>query len=491
MIIQIQNAIARIATAIVMKMKKVMIINSIHYYKHTYNKINGARVSFLIFHIARVQLPMRALLINPWVYDFKAFDFWNKPVGLLICAAVLKQLGFEIDLIDCMDRLSPHYTTDTKTDPWGRGKYHFEEIEKPPVFKYIPRRYKRYGMPRSTFLDVVERLETPDCIFVTSAMTYWYPGVFEAINILRSRFPEAKTVLGGIYASLCTNHAKKFSGADFVITGAIEEHIQDLTKSLGVSEKTIIDKNAFAPDFSFYDKLYYGVVITSRGCPFDCSYCATRVLCGTFKNLKIEEVMEQIDDISKKTKNIAFFDDALLYNTTFPELLKKIIMHKYDLNLHASNGLHCRYITQDIARLMFEANFKTMYLSLETTNSAVQKQTGGKVNTGEFKTAVKILTEAGFTQDQIHVYILYGMSGQGHDEIIDSITLCHDLGVNPHLCEFSPIPHTREFKKTTFTEDTDPLYHNNLFYTWYYPQPKPEIYRTIKNLLSRHPPQYS
>jgi hypothetical protein len=43
---------------------------------------------------------MRALLVNPWVYDFKAFDFWNKPVGLLIIASILKKLGFEIDFID-------------------------------------------------------------------------------------------------------------------------------------------------------------------------------------------------------------------------------------------------------------------------------------------------------------------------------------------------------------------------------------------------------
>jgi hypothetical protein len=42
---------------------------------------------------------MRALLVNPWVYDFKAFDFWNKPVGLLIVANILKKIGFEPKLI--------------------------------------------------------------------------------------------------------------------------------------------------------------------------------------------------------------------------------------------------------------------------------------------------------------------------------------------------------------------------------------------------------
>ncbi|UCC11382.1 MAG: radical SAM protein [candidate division WOR-3 bacterium] len=433
---------------------------------------------------------MRALLINPWVHDFKAFDFWNKPVGLLICASVLKQIGFEIDLIDCMDRLSPYYKTVTKTDTWGRGKYRYEEIEKPKIFSHIPRRYKRYGMPRKTFLDVIERIEIPDCIFVTSTMTYWYRGVFEVVKTVRKRFPDAKIILGGIYATLCTEHARKYSDADMVFTGAIEDRIPELSSVLGLPDMTIAEKK-FAPDYSFYDKLHYGVVITSRGCPFDCTYCATRVLSGSFKSITVDEVIEQIDMLRTKTKNIAFFDDALLYNTSFPELLKKIIERKYDLNLHASNGLHCRYITKDIARLMFSANFKTIYLSLETTNPAVQKKTGNKVNTDEFKTAVHLLTSAGFTPNQIHVYLLYGMPGQGYEEIIDAIKLCHDLGTNPHLCEFSPIPHTQEFEKNGLSEDTDPLYHNNLFYTWYYPQPKPHIYRTIKNLLSQHPSQSS
>jgi radical SAM superfamily enzyme YgiQ (UPF0313 family) len=227
------------------------------------------------------------------------------------------------------------------------------------------------------------------------------------------------------------------------------------------------------------------VVITSRGCPFDCTYCATKFLCGGFNAVSVDAAIEQIDVIHAKAKNIAFFDDALLYNRSFPKLLKAIIKAKYDLNLHASNGLHCRYITEEIARLMFEANFKIIYLSLETANPEVQKQTGGKVYTDEFIAAVRTLTGAGFTSSTIHTYILYGMHGQGHEEIIDSIRLCRDLGVNPHLCEFSPIPHTAEYQKTGFDQKTDPLYHNNLFYTWYYPEPKIDLYRKIKDYLSR------
>jgi radical SAM superfamily enzyme YgiQ (UPF0313 family) len=428
---------------------------------------------------------MRALLINPWVYDFKAFDFWNKPVGLLIVATILKKLGVKIDFIDCMDRSSPYFKTNTKTDRYGRGKYSHEIIEKPELFKQVPRHYKRYGIPRDVFLKVVSNIKQPDIIFVTSAMTYWYPGVFEVIKILKGKFPNKKIVLGGIYATLCENHAKKYSGADIIFTGPSEKHLIELLSDLGFIKNVSSDFDYIIPDFSLYKELNYGVILTSRGCPFNCTYCATKVLCPEFQVIPNKFITDQLDYFSDKTNNIAFFDDALLYNKNFPELLKEIIKRKYNLNFHTSNGLHCRYINKKNAQLMFRSNFKTMYLSLETTNPEVQEQTGNKVNTAEFINAVKILTEIGFSPDSIHTYILFGMPGQHHDEIIDSIKLCRSLEIHPHLCEFSPIPHTKEFEKTDFDENTDPLYNNNLFYTWYYQKPKPEIYQRIKRLLSQ------
>jgi radical SAM superfamily enzyme YgiQ (UPF0313 family) len=427
---------------------------------------------------------MRALLVNPWVYDFKAFDFWNKPIGLLIIANMLKKWGFKIDLIDCMDRLSPYYKTNTKTDIYGRGKYHYEVVDKPHIFKNVPRRYKRYGIPKKCFIDAVQHVTEPDIILVTSSMTYWYPGVFEVIRILRQAFADTRIILGGIYATICPKHAKKYSGADLVFSGSSEKDFVELMSRLGHHPGPEIKTDCLKPDFSLYDALHYGIILTSRGCPFNCTYCAIKVLCPIFKICNEQSIIEQLNDLAKRTRNIAFFDDALLYNRGLPHLLKEIIRREYKLNFHASNGLHCRYINEDIAHLMYEANFKTIYLSLETTNPHVQKQTGGKVNTNEFISAVETLRKIGFPSDALHTYILYGMPGQEHDEIIDSINLCRDLKVHAHLCEFSPIPFTREYEKTGFDDNTDPLYHNNLFFTWYYPQSKTDLYKKIKKLLS-------
>lgn len=47
------------------------------------------------------------LLINPWIYDFAAYDFWSKPLGLLYMAGILRKNSIGVQLIDCMNPVIP------------------------------------------------------------------------------------------------------------------------------------------------------------------------------------------------------------------------------------------------------------------------------------------------------------------------------------------------------------------------------------------------
>ena len=42
---------------------------------------------------------IQLLLINPWIYDFTAYDFWSKPLGLLYIASILRNIGYQIDYL--------------------------------------------------------------------------------------------------------------------------------------------------------------------------------------------------------------------------------------------------------------------------------------------------------------------------------------------------------------------------------------------------------
>jgi len=71
------------------------------------------------------------LLVNPWIHDFAAYDFWAKPLGLLTLASILRRHGFNITYLDCLDRF---HEKALQTDPYarcGRGPYLKTKIPKP------------------------------------------------------------------------------------------------------------------------------------------------------------------------------------------------------------------------------------------------------------------------------------------------------------------------------------------------------------------------
>ena len=97
---------------------------------------------------------MRVLLVNPPVYDFTAYDFWVRPYGLLRTAGALRGRA-DMALFDYLDRLHPHAAAlkACASDAWGRGAYPSEKIARPDAYKDIPRYYRRFGLPRSLFLE--------------------------------------------------------------------------------------------------------------------------------------------------------------------------------------------------------------------------------------------------------------------------------------------------------------------------------------------------
>ena len=69
------------------------------------------------------------LLINPWIYDFKAYDFWIKPLGILYIASVLRELGADLHLINCLDRSAGTWHDTDKKLKYGCSKF-YNDINK-------------------------------------------------------------------------------------------------------------------------------------------------------------------------------------------------------------------------------------------------------------------------------------------------------------------------------------------------------------------------
>jgi radical SAM superfamily enzyme YgiQ (UPF0313 family) len=316
--------------------------------------------------------------------------------------------------------------------------------------------------------------EKPDLIGITSGMTYWYLGVFKLIEITKKFFQDVPIILGGIYVALCYEHAKKHSGADIVFKGGNEWEALRLISELTHFELRIdncelkIDDFPY-PAFDLYPQLDYVCISTSKGCPYRCTYCATPVLTKGFIRRDPLKVAEEIEYwiTHCPVNNITFYDDALLVEPSkhIIPILKEVIQRGIKCNFHTPNALHIREIDEEVGHLLFQSRFKTIRLGFETSNEAMQSETGGKVDNQEFKRAVKNLKRAGYSEEEIGVYIMVGLPGQRVGEVEESIAYVTETGARPILVEYSPIPHTPLFEKanqmSSFDLENEPLFHNN------------------------------
>ncbi len=454
------------------------------------------------------------LLINPWIHDFAAHDLWSKPLGLLYIAGYLRGLGIKIDLIDCMDKNNPEMLkripkANTVTRKYGTGKYYREEIEKPLSLKHVPRKYSRYGIHPDIYKKLLRSIEKPSAILVTSLMTYWYPGVIEAIRIVKEIHPGVPVILGGIYARLCPDHARKFSGADYVASEITMDNLSSLLEILtdfkiNVETKHVYPPvfwqalslpydNSLYPAFDIYHGLNYITIQTSTGCPYKCKYCASRFLYPVFKRRDPDDVAAEILHWHTKYNVIdfAFYDDALLVDSErhIVPILEKLQSNNIRVRFHTPNALHVKEITPDMARLLFSTGFTTIRLGLETSDMALHKELDKKVSSGDFETAVKNLKEAGYSKKDIGAYILMGLPGQSVESVTDTVLFADKAGAMPYLAEYSPLPQTPLWETSIacarFDIKSDPIFHNNcLLSCWGDEQMKkvPELKNLVKKI---------
>jgi hypothetical protein len=402
--------------------------------------------------------------VDPPVEDFAFFDLWSKPLGLLYLLEKMRENGNSVGLIDCIHEGA----TTQKT--FGREKINSAEIEKPPVYKEVKRKYHRFGLSEEQFAKRLHEVPRPDAVLVTSIMTYWYGGVKHAIDVLHRELPGVPVILGGVYARLCPDHAASL-GADAVIT---EQWLPDVPH----------------PAMDLYGRPPYGVTMTSFGCPLSCLYCASRVLWPRYARRTNDEVMAEISwQAELGAEDFAFYDDALLIEKEkyFLPLCRRLT-DKFGgkVRFHTPNGLHVREIDLECADVMMAAGFKTLRLSLESIDPKVAGASSGKVARGEYAAAVRNLLAAGYSQKDCETYILLGLPGQSVDSVEDTIKFVLGSGGTPKLAEFSPIPGTPLFESAAAALPelrTEPLLHNNTVYSSYFSRAiAPETLQRLKDL---------
>lgn len=422
------------------------------------------------------------MLINPPVYDFALYDLFVKPYGMFRVGRWLQESGYDTIYVNALATMDPATEADLgrlKRKNNGTGKFFRQPAPLPQEIKRykrdeFQRRFARYGILRAS-LEQRIAARKPDIVFISSGMTYWYRGVVEAVEIARKHHPAVPVVVGGIYATLMPDHCSNKTGADTIFTGCKPAELTAVLKkfSLGLPTEGRRTENRAFP-YPFPEKQYWGeggVIRLNEGCPFQCDYCASHLLCSRFipgDPGKLYDHFEQM--YGSGLRNFAFYDDALLTNSEtvlFP-FLQQVINGPSSPAFYLPNAVHVHLLTGDTASLLKRAGFQEVRLGFESASEDFHDAYDRKFAMDAFGNAVENMKAAGFSGKSIGVYILAGLPGQCREEVEESIRYAESFDVKIYIAEYSPVPGTSLWKKcvskTDLPLEEEPLFHNNTFF---------------------------
>ena len=394
-----------------------------------------------------------ALLINPPVYDTQYWAEWSQPYGLLRIAALLKKHAYrKVWLYDFMEadenrkvrnnRISPHETYEEKNWPDARVtpiviRKGSEELE---LFK------RHFGRSWDDFEEWLKQRgltpkNAPSEVWISSVMTYWWESTRDLTARIRRYFGKrTRIILGGIYPTLAPEHAAAMTAADIVVAGEVEE------------------ANDLWVDLSLYPrKPTYAIITPSRGCPYDCSYCAQKIINAGMTKVRFREPDDVISEMRHNyqkygIRDFAFYADFLLINFKYNiiPILKQIIKENLPFRLYAPEGLDTRYLSQsqELLDLMKAAHFQKIYLPVESIDDEYVRTLNRRhVRLEHFVKASAMCEKAGFQLRNLDVnaFVLYGLPNENIDRVVRTSLFVSEVvgSIIPML--FTPVPSTRVF----------------------------------------------
>ncbi len=428
-------------------------------------------------------------MISPPVYDTQYWAHWSLPYGLLRVASWLRNQGYVLKLIDCMDANSEKRTVTKKmrkvrtlcstvedVPPRWAGFSPKENQKIEYCFGLLPEELRkrltgiqaRARLAKQSLFDV-DVFPEPDEIWISSIMTYWWESTRDVITVCREVFPQAVIRVGGIYPTLAPEHAKSRLGlrAPLHLQGReLEPLNRDQQRRDIVVSATIPDANPLPLALDLYvhdgtgepekgDGLPgYTILTTSRGCPFKCAYCAANVL-NEGRRVWVREFGTAYDEVkhwfAQGVREFCFYEDNLLLGkNNFLELLERIADDP-DLDgieLHAPEGIEVRLLHPHVVQLMRRAGFKRLYFPLETVNANMQHQWARThTNMDKFFYALENAVAAGYKRhcQDINCFVLFGLPDEDLQAVYDTVVFASSQvgSVIPML--FTPVPSTPMF----------------------------------------------
>lgn len=295
-----------------------------------------------------------------------------------------------------------------------------KKIDDIELIRFEEKKDDDYHQTELDFKNSDSKKQDPNLIFVTSIFTYWSKHVIKAVLHYKRKYPNAKIIVGGIYASLMPDHCLANTHCDEIIMGPIPE----------------VEKCPPAYDLVNVD---YQIIHTSRGCIRQCGFCGTYIIEPEWDckaSIKEEIKKNQIRQYAhnkKPLKKIIFYDNNLLANIHIENILEELIELKKERKItyvESQSGFDGRILRKKphLAKMLKDAGFKNPKIAWDY----------GIKQSPKIKEQIDLLVDAGFTYKEISVFMIYNYEIK-YEEMEKKRVKCAEWGVQITDCRYRPL----------------------------------------------------
>jgi radical SAM superfamily enzyme YgiQ (UPF0313 family) len=420
---------------------------------------------------------MKILLIQPPVQDFYQTSLRTLPVGLLYLAASLRCAGLDVEILDCQATMHKHV------------------LEVPPEFAYLKRyyqpgnlspfklfsHYRHYGLPWEE-IRVRIRQANADMIGIAALFTPFYREALHVAALAKAVDPALPVIMGGAHVNACPAQVLADPHVDFVVLGEGERTFPELVSALGdnrlaairsicgVGYKTrdklvlpehgdlIEDIDALPlPARDLIDPARYTLggkrvtmLITSRGCPYHCTFCSIFLTAGRqFRTRSVSSIINEMKRCREHfgTEIFDIEDDNFSFDQKRAAGMLRAIREEFGdqgIELLAMNGISAANLSETLVTEMQRTGFRALNLALVTSDQERQRATKRPGSTPHFDRVVQKGAEVGV---EMVNYLILGLPDSTLEEMLASIVHLMERPVLIGPSVFYATPGTESYRQ--------------------------------------------
>jgi len=216
---------------------------------------------------------------------------------------------------------------------------------------------------------------------------------------------------------------------------------------------------------AFFNQFPIAPIITTRGCPYSCTFCSAPILSGKkLRHHSKEYVLRNISNLYHNygIREFHIVDDNFTQDIEYAKVIVRgILSLNLDISLAMPNGIRMDYLDDELLELLKEAGLYLVSIAVESGNDEILKKMKKGTNVHKIHRDVKLIKKHGF---DIAAFFILGFPEETLETIQDTIDLSMKLPLlRSNYFTYLPLPGTESYHHLEETGEIDNVDWDNYY----------------------------